>query len=103
VLSRRSGECAFESVLKGKERRAHAGRDADLVVDVLNVVPYCLRRHKKDLRDLLVGQAADRQTEHIDLAVAKSCRVGSPLRLLGLSSGSEHGKNDVTVEAAFPR
>ena len=46
-----------EAVLKREQRRPDAGRDPDLVVDVLDVVVDRLRRDEQGLRHLAVREA----------------------------------------------
>ena len=61
-----------EAMLKREQRRADAGRDADLVVDVLDVMVDSLRRYEQGLRHLTVGEPTDHKTEHFYLTLGQS-------------------------------
>ena len=92
-----------EAVLKREQRRADAGRDPDLVVDVLDVVVHRLRRHEQGLRHLTVGEPTDHKTEHFDLTLGQSSRphAASPRRRV--TTSREDSFDDLGVEPAASR
>src|SRR5215217_5918792 len=75
ALLHRVGE---QVVLHGEEGGGGAGGDADLVVDVLDVVPDRDLRDRERARHLLVGQAARQQAQHRDLAFAQAGGMAAP-------------------------
>ena len=69
---------ADDAVLHREHRRPGARRDADLLVGVRpGAGRPCARRCSSLLRDLLVGQAARHQPQHLDLAVGQAARVAA--------------------------
>lgn len=59
-------------MLKGKEGRPGARRDANFVVDVLDVMAYGLGRDLQPVRHLPIGEARGNEAQHLDLAIAQS-------------------------------
>ena len=63
---------------QGEERGAYAGGDADLVVDVLDVVVDGLRRQDEELGHLAVRSALADQAKHLDLAIGQAGGSAAP-------------------------
>ena len=68
VIVTESRSLAHHRVLDRPERGGGAGRDADLVVDVLNVVIGRFGGDEETIRDLTGRESSRGQPEDIDLA-----------------------------------
>src|SRR5689334_15939946 len=79
-----------EPVLGREQGGRRAGRDADLRVDVLDVVADRLRRDLELPGDLLVEQAAREQPQDLDLARREAGRALRPPRDL-VAGRDEYG------------
>ena len=85
-----------QAMLHGEQRRAGAGGDAGLGVDVLDVMPDRLGGDSQRGGHLLVQLTAGDQPQHLDLAVGEPRWRARPL-CDGLPGGGEHG---VDLEAS---
>src|SRR4051812_5194818 len=90
-----------QPVAHREERRAGAGGDADLRVDVLDVAVGGLRRDLQLARDLLDRLAARDELEHVELARREAGDGGRGARRAVLERG-EHGLDRLRVEPPGP-
>src|SRR5437868_11951395 len=67
-------------VLHGEHGGTGARRDADLVVDVLDMVRGRARGDGESRRNVLMRVALRNETQHLDLAVAQAGRPGASPR-----------------------
>src|SRR5260221_1891498 len=91
-----------EVVLHGEKSRRGACGDADLVVNVLEVVAGRLDRNIERRGDFLVGHTSSDETQDLDLAITQSAgALGLQTRLV--PRGAEYGFDRVAIESALPR
>jgi hypothetical protein len=69
-----------QAVLHGEHGRSGSGRDADLEIDVSNVVLDGTPRQHQPLRDLGIGQAAGDQSKYLHLSFGQVGRAATPNR-----------------------
>ena len=62
-------------MLHGPQSGGGSCRDADLVVDVLDVVVGRFRRDVEPIRDLARRESPRRESQHIDLATGEPARI----------------------------
>jgi hypothetical protein len=67
-----------QAVLHRKHGRSSASRDADLEIDVLNVMLDGTPRQHQSLRDLGIGQAAGDQSKYLHLSLGQVRRAAAP-------------------------
>src|SRR6476469_6271468 len=99
-----SAGLADDSVLHRPKRGGSAGRDADLVVDVLDVVIGGLRRDEEPIGNRLRRQAPRRKAQHVDFATREAARMSRSLERggfrLAVTGGDEHGAGRALLENA---
>src|SRR6266516_6670221 len=100
LQSARFRACREQVVLHAEEGRPGSSRDAELAVDVLDVVPDGARREVQLAGHLLVGVAAGEQAQNLDLAARETGRPLPPSRPdIALR---QDGLHDRAVEPACP-
>jgi len=67
-----------QAVLHCKHGRSSASRDADLEIDVLNVMLDGTPRQHQSLGDLGIGQAAGDQSKYLQLSFGQVRRAAAP-------------------------
>src|SRR4051794_29799781 len=92
-----------EAVLGGVERGGGAGLDADLLVDVLDVVADRLGRDVKLAGDEAVQAPAGGQREDLRLPLAEAIRPRGDGCGVAAAERGEQRADDLTVEAARRR
>jgi hypothetical protein len=85
-------------VLQREEGRARTRGDADLVVDVLNVVPDGFLGDDEPLRHLSIREAARDQTQHLYLAVTQVRWPDPARRAFDMACRSQHRVHCILVE-----
>jgi hypothetical protein len=68
-----SFQVSKEIMFRGKEGGRSAGRDANLIIDVLDVVVYGLLGDDEKASYLLFGVTTRNQSQYFHLALAQSC------------------------------
>jgi hypothetical protein len=89
-------------VLKRKHRGGSTRRDAEFVVDVLNMVVHCAFREDQSHSDLAVAAAVSKEAEHLDLSIAQPADSRSAAPELMASSDSQHSRGSIVIDAAHP-
>ena len=74
--------------------------NADLVVDVLDMVLDRVLREEELLGHVTVGEAARQEPQHLDLPLAEAGRPLPPGSGDAVPSFSQHGTDGVTVQSA---
>jgi hypothetical protein len=87
-----------EVVLRGEERGPGAGRDSQLVVDVLHVVLNRFWRDREGVGNCLVRQPAGYQAQDLHPAVAQAAVPLAPRRCM--PGGHKYGFHRLTVKAS---
>jgi hypothetical protein len=90
-----------QAVLHGEHGGSSSGRDADLEIDVLNVVLDGTPRQHQPLRDLGIGQAAGDQSKYLHLSFGQVGRAATPNRPPA-PDGLDHRTHSICIKPSSP-
>ena len=86
-------------------KRKHCGgstrRDAEFVVDVLNMVVHRAFGEDQSHSDLAVAAAVGKEAEHLELSIAQAADSRSAAPEL-VASDSQHSRGGIVIDAADP-
>ena len=93
---------AQKVVLHSKESSGCSRGDADLIVDVLDMVMNGAFRDRESFCHLAIGMPASDQPEDFDFTVTQPCYPGVPCRAHAMTCYRQHGSHGFIIKQSRP-